>query len=534
MSTYDIKSGDTLGGIATANNTNVQALQTANPNITDPNKIYAGQTLTLPTIDAKTLTSPTQTPQLPQYGGTPTADISAIPSLTDVQNTANNTTTAAPTAAETTNTSLSSRIMELAGKLGLKTQATATAEQTAGVDTYTKQLNDINSQITQLQNDSAAYKIKVAGQGGVSNNVIGTQINEEERNRTIKALQLSSLAKAAQGNLATAHDAADRAVKAEFQPAEDELKYLQTAYTLNKDALEREDKKKADALALQLDERKRLLDNQKEDKKIILGWAAEAFKNGADSLTVQRAQLAKTPQEALNLLGRYFVDPNAKQKALDDHMVAQANISKTYADIRKINADINASKPINLSTIAPGAGPDVKNATVLSALIGSSKIGQGTKTQLANILSVINSVGDVATANPKANFTGVNPINKILNLTIPFTDIGIVPFRQVFKQEGSIQNSQYVDAINLKVQQWASGASLTAEQIKQVGRLVPLITDTDTNFAIKMSGLTNFMLTQVKSQLQSEGISYEPEKINYYPKNVVTAPDGQQIQITDL
>ena len=44
---YEIKSGDTLSEIAKANNTTVEELMKANPNIKDASKIQAGQTLNL-------------------------------------------------------------------------------------------------------------------------------------------------------------------------------------------------------------------------------------------------------------------------------------------------------------------------------------------------------------------------------------------------------------------------------------------------------------------------------------------------------
>jgi LysM repeat protein len=46
--TQQIQSGDTLSKIAADNNTTVQALMDANPNITDPNVIQAGDTINLP------------------------------------------------------------------------------------------------------------------------------------------------------------------------------------------------------------------------------------------------------------------------------------------------------------------------------------------------------------------------------------------------------------------------------------------------------------------------------------------------------
>lgn len=50
MATYQIKYGDTLSGIAKSNNTDVNTLMSLNPYIKDPNKIYAGNSLNLPTV----------------------------------------------------------------------------------------------------------------------------------------------------------------------------------------------------------------------------------------------------------------------------------------------------------------------------------------------------------------------------------------------------------------------------------------------------------------------------------------------------
>ncbi len=60
MSTYTIKSGDTLSGIASKYGTDVSTLMSLNPYITNKNLIYAGKTLNLP--GAQTNTQPTQQP----------------------------------------------------------------------------------------------------------------------------------------------------------------------------------------------------------------------------------------------------------------------------------------------------------------------------------------------------------------------------------------------------------------------------------------------------------------------------------------
>jgi hypothetical protein len=84
------------------------------------------------------------------------------------------------------------------------------------------------------------------------------------------------------------------------------------------------------------------------------------------------------------------------------------------------------------------------------------------------------------------------------------------------KSEKAVQNEGYVEAINLKVQQWASGAALTKSQTEQVEKMTPRMTDTDANFKTKMKNLANFMMTQTASILQAAGINFVPEKIDLY------------------
>lgn len=56
-STYSIKPGDTLGKIAAANGTTVQAIMAANPQIKDANRIQAGATLNMPSGNSTVATT---------------------------------------------------------------------------------------------------------------------------------------------------------------------------------------------------------------------------------------------------------------------------------------------------------------------------------------------------------------------------------------------------------------------------------------------------------------------------------------------
>jgi len=76
MSTYLIKSGDNLTRIAQQNGTTVQALLAANPQITNPNLIYAGQNLTIPSTTQQTTQTSISNPQTQQMQ-TQLADLQA-------------------------------------------------------------------------------------------------------------------------------------------------------------------------------------------------------------------------------------------------------------------------------------------------------------------------------------------------------------------------------------------------------------------------------------------------------------------------
>jgi len=153
---------------------------------------------------------------------------------------------------------------------------------------------------------------------------------------------------------------------------------------------------------------------------------------------------------------------------------------------------------------------------VITEIMKASTIAAGTKTSVANALGVVTALKSLADAHPDGNFPGVNPINTFLDIKIPFTDTNLIPFRDTLKRDASVQTGGYINAINLKVQQWASGASLTKQQTEQVAKMTPAKDDSDRIFRTKINNLTNFMLEQVGSTVQSEGISFTPEKVNLF------------------
>lgn len=274
--------------------------------------------------------TPTQPVRLPETSVSP-----AIPPAIAPQDTT--TIPEIPTAEtitplETERTGLMGRFKDLQEKITGKPTAQAEAEAAQGIPEKAQAVTDIQAQINQLENESTIAKIR-AQQSGETTQFGNAQIAQIERDRTIKALQLNSFLYAAQGNLATAQDMVDRAVSAQFAPIEAEIDYIEKFLDLNRDDLSREDKKKADALQIQLDERKRLLDEQKAERTAINNIAIEAAQAGADAVLLNKISKATTQQEALQIMASdpkmfQWAAEQARKSAELDVQLKQAQIDK--------------------------------------------------------------------------------------------------------------------------------------------------------------------------------------------------------------
>lgn len=275
--------------------------------------------------------APLTLPNAPQDTTNYAGITASIPTFEQIQSQINQTSQA-----ETTADDLMQRILGTSAQVGQKAQRTLQAEQQAGLPQFQTQLGDINSQLQALQKEALAIPLQLqeqaTGRGVTAGGLAPIQTGQLRQN-AIKSLTLSAIGQTLQGNIANAQATAQRAVDLEFAPLEAELNTLKTAYEMNKDRLTRQDKKRADTLNLQIAERTRLLDEQKADKKTVLGFVAEASKNGAPAVLVQRASEMNNPSEALAMLSQYMVDPMVKQQALADLAFKRAQTAKVYSDM---------------------------------------------------------------------------------------------------------------------------------------------------------------------------------------------------------
>lgn len=267
---YNIKQGDTLGGIAKKYGTTTQNLQTLNTSITDPNKIFAGSVLKVPTSSATTGVTNTSPIDASKLGTTTTPTIP--PPITD--------TTASDTLATTVGTvtqgmaSNQAQAQAEADRQAKTTPATPTNERQGIIDKITSILGiqgtqgqvsqDIYNQegvfekkkeVTRLENEALAKErayqkraeeIRANPQGKLESG-IAIDLANLDRQKNQELADIAIQYKVAQGAYADANQIAEAKVKMQFEPLENQLKTLNNLYSLYQNDLSESEKMQAQA-----------------------------------------------------------------------------------------------------------------------------------------------------------------------------------------------------------------------------------------------------------------------------------------------
>lgn len=160
------------------------------------------------------------------------------------------------------------------------------------------QLQDVNKQIASL---TAAYNQRIVDNQGrpILNAIIGGQESLLRRQQASEVGGLSAIAQALQGNITLAQQTAKDAINVKYEPMENQLKQqLQQIEFLYND-LGRADQKKADAQTALLNERLRVMEEQKNTEENISNIVLTAAQKGADMNTLNSIRNAKTLDEAI-------------------------------------------------------------------------------------------------------------------------------------------------------------------------------------------------------------------------------------------
>lgn len=358
-------------------------------------------------------------------------------------------------------------------------------EQEQGIAGINKEVSNLKSLQTQQLGQYLSGINTIEGKN-ISREAQSVGQSAAQRKYGIDALLTSSLLQAKQGNLTYAKELVDNAIKAKYEPIKARLETQQFILgQLNTKAARAEESKRS----LQLKQ----LDKQMEDEKTIQNLSITASGNGAPPSVLDKLTKAKTFAEAIAIGGAYMSDP--LDRSIKSAQLRKLQLENVANDPEKqqaiINSVVNEKDPTKLISNFFKVNPKMK-----------------TNPAINDAAAVVSSANELAKTLGGGKIKGYG-----------FFGGGFLP--EAFASQDSISNRSKIKALNLKVQQWASGASLTKQQTKYVMGMIPERNDTDATFRNKVNNLSNYMLSDIKGRATTQGSQFE-----YVPVDLFGSKDS--------
>lgn len=485
-SQYTIKQGDTLSGIAKANNTTVANLQVSNPNITDINKIQAGSTLNIPTTPVSnypintTISASDIQNQKSVVIPTPINDTNASTNLGIANNVQSSQAISDIKTANTNNTqptvttdkkSVSDKILSLIGMSGTKEKFTSDLQTEQDITGKTQELNNINNKIalTTQSYDNQIKELKKNDVGAVGGG-LQASINDLTRKKNEDLANLAIIKSVALNDLNTANSIIEKKVAAKFEPIDNQIKSYEQLYTLLQNDLTEKEK-------LQVQNN---LETQKTNRDNVFSALKDVYANLA---------LNKAPEDVYNAIDKVSTDFN---KGTIDAITAINLINKSAGKYGAKNKS-TLGVPFN-GTLSPSAQSVVDNPNLINSFTPTIK-GQ-IITELSQAGYDISSLGskplsDTAIKEINQSNTALSSLNDLKNiisnnkdLVGPITGLAAInPYSEARKIQADI------DRVKQQVGKSLEGGVLRKEDEVKYKKILATITDTPDTAIYKIDEL---------------------------------------------
>lgn len=184
-----------------------------------------------------------------------------------------------------------------------------------------KTQTDLSNQLKMIQAEAQQIPLQLQQEAtgrGITAGGLAPLQTARLRTNTIRALGVSALLQASQGNITTAQNLVDRAVAAKFDPIKEERTVLKDNLQLIIDSPEYSlaDKNRAKK---QLEAQTAIEEREAKaeaDQKTIWDLSVQAAETGANAQVLQAIQNAKTPEEAMQLASQAGVFITEEEKSL--------------------------------------------------------------------------------------------------------------------------------------------------------------------------------------------------------------------------
>lgn len=261
--------------------------------------------------------------------------------------------------AQTQQQNTGSDILSYMQQLTNKTADTQAANEAAGVNTETANLNkyaqtltDLNAQASSLNREAQAIPLQVQENNrntGATDAGVAPQSAGALRLNALKALSIgqqadiaAAAATGSQLRLQAAKDKAQQIVDLKYKPLEDMVAIKQKQYDLNKDVLDSIDKKRSEALQVSLQKEAQDLADRKAKEQQVQNVMLQAAKYGADPATLSKIQNASSIADAIKNSGNFLSAEfrnTLEQQAFDNKVklqqiaISRANLAISQAEL---------------------------------------------------------------------------------------------------------------------------------------------------------------------------------------------------------
>lgn len=186
-------------------------------------------------------------------------------------------------------TTVEGEINTLLTASGGRGQAQVDAEASAGLPGMRGQLADVNAQI--LSRTAAYNKLytTLEGQPISMNSIIGGQAQIRKAEAAEIGL-LNALSLGLQGQVAAAQDTVNRAIDLKYDDIETQIETRKYQLDLIRDTLDDEERRRADAMELYLNDQRTASDEKKANEKTFQNAKISAISEGMSANTAQRAE----------------------------------------------------------------------------------------------------------------------------------------------------------------------------------------------------------------------------------------------------
>ena len=330
---------------------------------------------------------------------------------------------------------------------------------------------------------------------------LASKISDIQRESLAKQADLAIIQNSYTRKYDAAASIADRALAAKLEQNRVKLDSLKTFYEINKDNFTKADDR---LYSERIKEEERKYKKIEDNETLIKDIKLLAAKNNAPISVISKLSSIDTSKpgafdEALKSVGNYLGDNQIIK--LDNGNTIMVN-----AQGKQI-ASFGGAKTEGSSNNYAFTKEMIKNNynnDLVGAIAGTIRKSGAKQSQSTNdAINVIAGLQTLAQDNPTGEFPGLSPIR-------------LLPGK--LKSPEAINNLSNIEAINLKVQQWASGAALTEAQTKQVEKITPRKGDTDKQVKTKTNALANYMLGQISGQLAGQGIGFSIKNADLFTK----------------